>query len=96
GPGEKGLVPDRHPRTRGRRCPRRTAGECGEPDAETRSEVPALADLHEAIFPLWHEAWPSKDYEKMKALLPQLRAGVAKVAEARLPGILRDKQGLLR
>ena len=64
----------------------------GEPDAETRSEVPALTALHDVIFPLWHEAWPKKDYAMMKDLLPQARAGVAKVAEARLPGILREKQ----
>ena len=64
----------------------------GEADAETRSEVPALTALHEVVFPLWHEAWPKKDYAMMKDLLPQARAGVAKVAEARLPGILRDKQ----
>ena len=63
-----------------------------EPSAETRSEVPALTDLHEVVFPLWHDAWPKKDYKMMKDLLPQARAGVAKVAEARLPGILRDKQ----
>ena len=42
--------------------------------------------------PLWHEAWPKKDFKMMKDLLPQARAGVAKVAEARLPGILREKQ----
>jgi hypothetical protein len=66
--------------------------DAGEPDAETRSEVPALTALHEVIFPLWHEAWPKKDYAMMKELLPQARAGVARVAEARLPGILRDRQ----
>jgi hypothetical protein len=60
--------------------------------AETRSEVPALTELHEVVVPLWHEAWPNKDYKMMKDMLPQARAGVAKVAEARLPGILRDKQ----
>jgi hypothetical protein len=69
--------------------PRATAG---EPDTETRSEVQALTDLHEVVVPLWHEAWPKKDFKMMKDLLPQARAGVAKVAEARLPGILREKQ----
>lgn len=64
----------------------------GAPETETRSEVPALFDLHEVIAPLWHEAWPKKDVKMMKELLPQARAGVAKVAEARLPGILREKQ----
>lgn len=61
-------------------------------DAETRSEVPALTELHEVVAALWHGAWPAKDAKMMAELLPQARAGVAKVAEARLPGILRDKQ----
>jgi hypothetical protein len=69
--------------------PRATAG---DKDTETRSEVRALTDLHEVVVPLWHEAWPKKDYKMMKDMLPDARAGVAKVAEARLPGILRDKQ----
>jgi hypothetical protein len=64
----------------------------GDKDTETRSEVRALTDLHEVVVPLWHEAWPKKDFQMMKDLLPQARAGVAKVAEARLPGILREKQ----
>ena len=63
-----------------------------EPSAETRSEVQALTDLHEVVASLWHEAWPKKDVKMMKDLLPQARAGVAKVTEARLPGILREKQ----
>ena len=57
-----------------------------------RSEVPALVELHEVVAPLWHQAWPNKDYEKMKQLLPEARAGVAKVAEARLPQILHQRQ----
>jgi len=69
--------------------PRTTAE---EKDTETRSEVQALTDLHEVVVPLWHEAWPKKDFKMMKDLLPQARTGVAKVAEARLPGILREKQ----
>jgi hypothetical protein len=60
--------------------------------AETRSEVPALTDFHEVIFPLWHEAWPNKNYKMMRDLLPQVKEHLARIAAAELPGILREKQ----
>jgi hypothetical protein len=60
--------------------------------AETRAEVPALFDLHEVIRPLWHDAWPNKNYGMMKEYLPKVREGVEKVRTAALPGILRDKK----
>lgn len=61
-------------------------------EQETRAEVPALTALHEVIYPLWHEAWPAKNHAQVKELIPALRRGVQAVAEAELPGILRDKQ----
>jgi hypothetical protein len=60
---------------------------------EVIPEVPALTAFHEVIFQLWHRAWPEKDAQMMKDLLPQVREGVAAVAEAELPGILRDRRG---
>jgi hypothetical protein len=60
--------------------------------AETRSEVPALTEFHEVIFPLWHEAWPHKNYKMMRDLLPQVKDHLARITAARLPGILHEKQ----
>ena len=60
--------------------------------AETKAEVPALMEMHEVIYPLWHEAWPNKDVKMMNELLPQVQQHVAAVEKAELPGILRDKQ----
>jgi hypothetical protein len=60
--------------------------------AETKAEVPALAAMHEVIYPLWHEAWPNKNVAMIKELLPQVQQHVAAVEKAELPGILRDKQ----
>ena len=59
---------------------------------ETRSEVPALADFHEVIYPLWHEAWPAKNVAMMKELLPRVQEHVKKVQAAQLPGILRERK----
>ncbi len=59
---------------------------------ETRADVPALDDFHAGIMKLWHDAWPSKDYATLRALLPEIRQRADAVAKAELPGILRDKE----
>lgn len=69
----------------------RETAECS--DTEIKAEVPALSEFHEVIYPLWHDAWPNQDLGLMKELLPQIKAHVAAVQKAELPGILRDKQG---
>ncbi len=67
------------------------APESKSPD-DLKSQVPALIAFHEVIFPLWHEAWPNKNVQMMKDLLPRVRLGVAEIRKAVLPGILRDRQ----
>jgi len=62
----------------------------GVPAGETSADVPALSEFHEVIFPLWHEAWPAKNVQMMKELLPQVQEHVRNIREAELPGILRD------
>lgn len=59
---------------------------------ELKATVPELIDLHEVVYPLWHSAFPEKDYELIKELLPQAESLTAKLDSAKLPGILRDKQ----
>jgi hypothetical protein len=56
--------------------------------------MPALGDLHKVIRPLWHDAYPAKDYAKIKSLLPQADTLVTAVDKAALPGILKDKQAV--
>ena len=59
---------------------------------ETSAEVPALDAFHEVIRTIWHDAWPSKDTKALRSLLPEVRQGAKAVADATLPGILRDKR----
>jgi hypothetical protein len=61
-------------------------------DEEVTADVPALHDLHEVVYELWHEAYPDKNYDMIKELLPRTDELTAKLDEAKLPGILRDKQ----
>jgi len=65
----------------------------GAHDEEVKAEVPALQKFHTPIYKLWHTAWPKKDTAMMASLCPDIDKGVAEVAAAQLPGILRDKQG---
>jgi hypothetical protein len=59
---------------------------------ETESAVPELAAFHEVIYPIWHTAYPDKDIAMLKSLVPQVNELAGKVFDAKLPGILRDKQ----
>ncbi len=59
---------------------------------ETSWEVKELSDFHDVIYQLWHTAWPTKDIKMLKSLAPELTQGYEILREAKLPGILRDKQ----
>lgn len=60
--------------------------------SEINSSIPELFDFHVVIYPIWHTAYPNKDYALFKQLLPDVNAGVEKIYAAKLPGILRDKE----
>ena len=66
------------------------AAQAPKPD-EINSSVPALDAMHEVIMPMWHEAWPNKDYAALAGLVPAIEKHVAAISAAELPGILRDK-----
>jgi hypothetical protein len=59
-------------------------------EGELSADVPALHDLHGVVYPLWHDAFPDKDYALIKELLPEADELTQKLDEAELPGILRD------
>jgi len=63
---------------------------------ETSANVPALNEFHHVVLRIWHTAWPAKDYDMLADLLPEIGKGVAAVANAELPGILRDKKVVWR
>jgi len=60
--------------------------------SETSSDVPELWDFHEVIYQIWHEAWPEKNTQLLTDLIPEIESGFAKLEQAELPGILRDKR----
>lgn len=60
--------------------------------AEATASVPELTAFHEVIYQIWHEAWPKKNTALLQKLLPDIEKGIANVAAAPLPGILREKK----
>lgn len=61
-------------------------------EAEITAEVPELDAVHEFMQPLWHDAFPARDYDAIAAAVPDLEPTVSALAAAELPGILQDKQ----
>lgn len=59
---------------------------------ETSSDIPRLAVFHEVIFPMWHQAYPQKDYGLLKELAPKVSQFAKELPSIKLPGILRDKK----
>ena len=59
---------------------------------ETESRVPELEKFHEVIYPIWHTAYPSKDYKALRSYVPEVDSLADKIYSADLPGILRDKK----
>jgi len=63
-----------------------------EHSSEINSSVKELYDFHEVIYPIWHTAYPNKDYILLKELLPKVNEGAKNIYDVNLPGILRDKE----
>lgn len=59
---------------------------------ETESRVPELEAFHEIIYPIWHTAYPEKDIAALKGFVPEINKLAGEIFEARLPGILREKE----
>ena len=59
---------------------------------ETKAEVPELSAFHDVIYPIWHTAYPDKDYAALRSFAPEVKDKAQGILSAKLPGILRDKQ----
>jgi hypothetical protein len=59
---------------------------------ETESTVPELTAFHEIIYPIWHSAYPDKDYAALRSFAPEVKRLAEKIYGAQLPRILHEKQ----
>jgi hypothetical protein len=68
------------------------AGVLAQAPQEPSTSVPELEKFHDVIMPMWHTAYPAKDYAALRKISKDVQAGVAAIAAAKLPGILREKE----
>lgn len=59
---------------------------------ETDAKVPQLEKFHDVMYPIWHTAYPEKDYAALKEYASQVKSQADEIYSAKLPGILRDKE----
>ena len=59
--------------------------------SDTQSTVPELIAFHDVIYPIWHTAYPNKDFAMLRGTVGEINTGFEKIEKAQLPGILRDK-----
>jgi hypothetical protein len=59
---------------------------------EITSSVPELTKFHDVIYLIWHEAFPSNDIAKLKSYVPDIQTHISNINNAKLPGILREKE----
>lgn len=59
---------------------------------DTVWRVPELDDFHEVMHPIWHDAYPNKDYDALKKYVDEVNKKAKAVYSAQLPGINREKQ----
>jgi hypothetical protein len=48
--------------------------------------------FHDVIYLIWHEAYPAKDTKALKGYVPEIKASMEKINNAKLPGIVREKE----
>jgi hypothetical protein len=68
------------------------AGLMAQATQEPSTSVPELEKFHDVIMPMWHTAYPAKDYAALRKIAPDVQAGVAKIAAVKLPGIFHEKE----
>jgi hypothetical protein len=59
---------------------------------DTVWRVPELDEFHEVMYPIWHTAYPKKDYDALSQYVDEVNVKAKAIYSATLPGIQRDKQ----
>lgn len=59
---------------------------------DVQSTVPELTAFHDIIYPIWHTAYPEKDYAALRQYAPEVKSMAEKIFGAALPPILHEKK----
>ncbi|MFC1574508.1 hypothetical protein ACFL3Z_00320 [Gemmatimonadota bacterium] len=61
------------------------------PASELTAQVAELDAVHEIMAPMWHDAFPARDFAAIQEAVPQFESRLAALDGVELPGILQDK-----
>jgi hypothetical protein len=73
-------------------CAEKPASVPEVPAEELLPEVAELDAVHDVMAPMWHEAFPGRDFPAIQASVPEFEPLLLELESAALPGILQDKQ----
>lgn len=73
-------------------CGERSGSVPDVPAEELSAQVAELDGIHEIMRPLWHDAYPARDFEAIRDMAPKFEEKLVALDAVELPGILRDKQ----
>ncbi len=58
---------------------------------EENFKVPELKAMHEVIHPMWHDAYPNKDFATLKRLYPEIEQHFQALQKVTFPANMEDK-----
>jgi hypothetical protein len=61
-------------------------------EEEITARVAELEAIHEIMQPVWHEAFPARDFAAIQEAVPEFEARLAALDAVQLSGILQDKK----
>lgn len=73
-------------------CGQRSGSVPEVPAEELSAQLAELDGIHEIMRPLWHDAFPARDFDAIREMAPQFEEKLVALDAVQLPGILRDKQ----
>jgi hypothetical protein len=57
----------------------------------SKPRLEGLKEFHDVVYPVWHSAYPDKDYQLIKDAVPEFKAKMEVINKAELPGFFREK-----
>jgi hypothetical protein len=57
-----------------------------------KPRLEGLREFHDVVYPVWHAAYPEKDYQAIKESVPEFKERMEVIQKAELPGFFREKE----
>jgi hypothetical protein len=58
----------------------------------SKPSIKGLKEFHDVVYPVWHVAYPDKDYQTIRDAVPEFKKKMEAINKAELPGFFREKK----